>query len=367
MSNNEFDKILQRVVDDETIPFNDANWQRMQAMMDDRKDTKKLLILPIIYQSHAAAAAVLFAVVGILSYYTSQQSSIVVKKNSTFRQAIPSTPPAIITDDTVVAPNTYTSSVTTSKQAKQIDKKITPKTAINQEIENNIAVTNDEATHTPTTTIKPEKKYEHLPLYMPYQEQPKTAGAVFGINTGMAVHQANSGFAAGVTIKNKITNRISIQTGLGFVQGRQNVSVKHTNITEEPIVIISDTSQTMGIQRTVTESYEQYSRNLPYVQFNPGVSFKLTKKIHIVAGADIQRIITDDATLRGMNEHLATIGKKIPKTDVGTTISLSYLITKNIGAGVSYRNSLAGKADDNTEYIKRNYFLFQMQYIFNRQ
>ncbi len=371
MNNSEFDKEITRVVADETVAFNEANWERMQAMLDGNKENMhKMMLLPVLYKSYAAAATILFAVISILSLYTPKEN-IVVRQITNNKQESPATnePSSTVNHQPATVQIATTNKLHNTEKVLVLQKN-KPEDVAKQVTDNTPnAVAKEEATHTdkPTEKLPSTKKQNTLPLYLPYHDHKTYARTTFGINTGMAVYQSYNSFAAGIMLNNRLDSRVSIQTGLGFVQGRQDVSIKHVDITEEPIVVITDTSQTPGIKRTVTERYEQQSRNLPYIQFNPGVSVKLYKKLHVVAGVDIQRVITDDATINTINEHLATTGKKLPKTDVGATVSLSYLLTKNIGAGISYRNSFAGKADNNTTYIQRNYFLIQMQYIFNRQ
>lgn len=370
MNNSEFDKEIIRVVADEIIAFDEANWERMQSMLDGKKENMhKMMLLPVLYKSYAAAATILFAVISILSLYTPKEN-IVVRQITNNKQEPPATnePSSAVNHQPTTVQiatankqfNTEKALVSQRNETEDVAKQVTDKTPD--------AIAKEDNTHLdkPIQQLPSTKKENILPLFLPYTDHKTYAKTTFGINTGMAVYQSYNSFAAGIMLNNRLNSRVSIQTGLGFVQGRQDISIKHVNVTEEPIVIITDTSQTSGVQRTVTERYEQQSSNLPYIQFNPGVSIKLYKKLYVVAGVDIQRVITDDATINTINEHLATTGKKLPKTDVGATVNLSYLLTKNIGAGISYRNSFAGKADNNTTYIQRNYFLIQMQYIFNR-
>ncbi len=369
MNNSEFDKEITRVVADEIIAFDEANWERMQSMLDGNKENMhKMMLLPVVYKSYAAAATILFAVISVLSLYTPEENAVVHQITNKQESPAPYTPSSYVNHQPATAQITTTyKHFDTQKVPVPLKNKTEEFTK--QEIDSTTKTIAKEETKSvdKTNEMLPSiKKHNTLPLYLPYTDNETYAKTTFGINTGMAMYQSYSSIAAGIMLNNRLSGSVSIQTGLAFVQGKQNVSVKHITVTEEPIINTSDTSQTVGIMRTVTERYEQQSRNLPYIQFNPGVSIKLYKKLYVVAGVDIQRVITDDATINTINEHLATTGKKLPKTDVGATVNLSYLLTKNIGAGISYRNSFAGKADNNTTYIQRNYFLIQMQYIFNR-
>ena len=366
MTNNEFDEKISNIVSEETLPFNEGNWVRMQQKLDKTRN-HKFIVMPFLYKSYAAG---LFLMIATAYYFYSQQRDEVINK-------------AISNIDQL----NFGKEEYPTKQTNQVNtsaKSITPILAKNTKRKNAATEFNkdeivfdnvvDTNTSVKTSVVANAKnnfgKNEQPKTVLPFENYDpvlKQRRITFGINTGMALYQSYNSFAAGLTIKNKVTKNISIQTGLGFVQGHQNITVKHVIITETPVIIPSDTGQTPTMHKTISESFEEYSRNLPYIQFNPGISIQIYKRLHGVVGIDIQRIVINTSTLDSINQHLAVTGKKVPQTDAGITLNMSYLITRNIGVGISYRNSLAGKAKDNTEYIKRNYSLIQVQYLFNRR
>lgn len=366
MTNKEFDKKIFDVVAEEVIPFNEDNWAGMQQMLD-KKSTRRLMLIPLLYKPYAAAATLL-AVVGALYFFLQQEDNAVTNQTPiTHEDVINHQHAPIIQNEQqiAVAPITSTSRIVKQQKIKTVEQVVKPSlvATVTDTLaqENNVAATvtktSPEKNRTPSNMLYPPPDYTNV----------RHRRITLGINTGMALYQSYNSFAAGVVVKNRITERISLQAGLGFVQGRQDVSVKHVNITETPIIGVFDTSQKPQVLRTVTERYKEYSRNLPYIQFNPSVSVKIFKRLHGAVGVDIQRLIINKTALDTMNKHLGEVGKKVPETDAGITLNANYHITKNIGFGVSYRSSLAGAATNDIEYVKRSYFLMQLQYIFNAE
>lgn len=366
MTNKEFDKKVFDIVAEEVIPFNEDNWADMQQMLD-KKKPRRLMLIPLLYKPYAAAA-ILLAVVGTLYFFMQQETGVVNNQMATIQdQVIKYQDPPIIQNESRinVAPARNTARIDNQQKIKATEEAMQPVLA---------AIVTDTAEHvnnvaTTATKNSPEKK--HIPsnvLYPPIDYTDKLHRRItLAINTGMALYQSYNSFAAGLVVKNKITERISIQACVGFVQGRQDVSVKRVDITEIPVIEESDTGQTIQVQRTITERYEEYSRNLPYIQFNPSVSVQIFKRLHGAVGVDIQRLVINKTGLDTMNRHLGEVGKKVPETDAGITLNTNYHITKNISFGLSYRSSLAGAATKDIEYIKRSYFLMQLQYIFNAE
>lgn len=366
MNNKEFDKKIFDVVAEEVIPFNEDNWANMQQMLD-KKSSRRLMLIPLLYKPYAAAA-MLLAVVGALYFFLQEDGEVINNQTSGIQQQVIKHQHApIIQNEQQITVSPITNTVRIVKEQKI---KITEQSAQpvfiatvtdTPALENNV-------TATTTKTLREKNNAPSNMLYPPLDyTDARHRRITLGINTGMALYQSYNSFAAGVVVKNSITERISLQAGVGFVQGRQDVSVKHVDITETPIFGTSDTGQTMQVLRTVTERYEEYSRNLPYIQFNPSISVKIFKRLHGAVGVDIQRLIINKTALDTMNKHLGEVGKKVPETDAGITLNANYHITKNIGFGVSYRSSLAGAATNDIEYIKRSYFLMQLQYIFNAE
>jgi|GEM_PF-2707207 len=372
MTNSEFDKRLSDIVSEETIPYNEDNWELMQQKLDSNKgNDKKLLLLPLLYKK-TAAAAVLAATITAWYLYPSQKQNTIVSTSTPSAQtfATPSTKTEITTaTESTIINNTNNKQNYTAVSEKEILHNRAEEEQSHYEKRHadssHIATVNDApAFQFDKPGFRKERNNGYLPLY---DDAPHMQRTVFGINTGMAMYRNHNSFAAGLSISNKLSNRVSISTGIGFVQGQQDVTVKHVTITEEDIIKPSTVDDTVMKITTVSERYEQYSKRLPYLQFNPSISVKVFDKIYATVGADVQRIITSQNTIDTINKHLAEGNKKIATTDFGATASLNYMVTRNIGMGITYRHSLLNKSNDGKEYIKRNYFLVQLQYVFNRK
>lgn len=368
MTNSEFDKKLSDIVSEEIIPYNEDNWQRMQHMLDNKQKPKTLLLLPLLYKKTAAAAAIAAAITAWYLFPATNNETIIVNNNTHTQQH---TIEYTTTPETITTTNNISVNTTVQIQtAKTTEKAILEKRAVaeqtNYEAEQkneNVATNNQPVFQFDKPGFKKEKNNTEWILY----DEPRTRTTTFGINTGMAMYRNHNSFAAGLSISNKLSKRITINAGLGFVQGQQDVSVKHITVTEDEVIVPSQLTDTVMKLTTVSERYEQYSKRLPYLQFNPSVSVKLFDKLYVNAGADVQRIITSQNTIDDINKHLAENNKQVAATDFGATAGMGYMISKNIGMGVTYRHSLMNKTNDGKEYIKRNYFMVQLQYVFNRK
>lgn len=366
MTNQEFDKKIFDVVAEEVIPFNEDNWADMQQMLD-KKSTRRLMLIPLLYKPYAAAA-MLLAVVGTLYLFMQQDVQVANTQPSVARQEV------IKHQHVPIIQNEEQNNVTPIGKSVRIVKEHTVRVTeedVQQTLTATVTDSVAQETNVAATVTKTSPEKNRTPANMLYPPADYTdvrhRRITLGINSGVALYQSYNSFAAGLVVKNRITERISLQAGLGFVQGRQDVSVKYVDVVETPVFGTSDTGTTFGVERTVTERYEEYSRNLPYIQFNPSVSVKIFKRLHGAVGVDIQRLVINKTALDTMNKHLGEVGKKVPETDAGITLNANYHITKNIGFGVSYRSSLAGAAANDIEYVKRSYFLMQLQYIFNAE
>ena len=375
MTNNEFDRKINEVVSDETIPFSEENWGRMQQMLD-KKSPRRLILLPLFYKPIAAAAAMVAVVVTV--YFATRPGDDIIQQQvnnsqnqpAIVKKSIPQTTEAkedtaqpVIIMQPSIQPAHHNAPQPLVRHEKSNEQKVPPVAEDNiAPQQEHIAVTPQDKTQ-PHKSNKPTQQFAY-PHYDD-EEAGRQSKLTVGINSGMTFYQSQNNFAAGLVVKNKLSRRLSVQAGVGFVQSRQNATIKNVVVTEEPIISPSDTSFILGYETTVTETYEAYSKNLPYIQFNPGVSIAVFNRMSATVGVDLQKAAVSNSVIDTLNKHLMAEGKKMPSIDAGLTFNLNYNITKNIGFGVSYRNSMAGKASDNIQYIKRNYFLVNLQYIFN--
>lgn len=368
MTNSEFDKKLSDIVSEETIPFNEDNWGHMQQMLDGKSNNRRLLIaIPFLAKPYAAAAAVIVAIATAWYLYPQQEEIITVKNNNhTIQQIIERTTTPSKTETPSYTPTLPHTPVAKQEMTAQSTQPANRNHVIVNPSSDIIAPAEEKTVFNFQQPIDKKSRNTIIPQYDIYEER-KLKTTSFGLHTGMAVYRNRNSFAAGITMQNRLNSKLSIQTGLGYVHGKQDISIKHITVTETEVITPTDTSYTTHIEKTITERYEQQSRNLPYIQVNPGVSVQVFRKLYAVAGADVQRVVADKKTINEINHHLADAGKKVPETDFGGTLSMNYMVTKNIGMGVTYRQSLLHKSNDGKEYIKRNYFLVQLQYAFNRR
>lgn len=367
MTNSEFDKRLSDIVSEEAIPYNEDNWQSMQHMLDSKQKPKTLLLLPLLYKKTAAAAAIAAAITAWYLYPATNNETTIVNNNTYTQQN--TTEYTTTPETTATANNISVSTAVQIQTAKTTENAILEKRAVAEQTNYEAAQKNENVANNQASFQfdSPSYKKEKNNIAWMLYDEPRARRTTFGINTGMAMYRNHNSFAAGLSISNKLSKRITLNAGLGFVQGQQDVSVKHVTVTEEEVIVTSDVTDTVLKLTTVSERYEQYSKRLPYLQFNPSVSVKLFDRLYVNAGADVQRIITAQKTIDDINKHLAENNKQVAATDFGATAGMGYMVSKNIGMGITYRHSLMNKTSDGKEYVKRNYFMVQLQYVFNRK
>jgi len=365
VNNNEFDKRIADIVAGEDIPFNEDNWAAMQHMLG-KKGPRKLLLLPFLLNPYSAAAAVFLIIITSVYFLVNQPVESANDIVTTHQPAVEHIPVDELPDTASYNITPLVNATPKQKVKKRVAEVEQPVIAAH-------ITTEDSSMPVKKTVVaqepKPHKADKQLRDYFPVSddEDARHNKLVFGINSGVALYESNNSFTAGLLVKNRINEKLSVQVGLSFVQGRQNISSRRVDVAEHMAWVNTDTGMVPGLATTVTERYEEYSRNLPYIQFNPSVSVKIFRKLYGAVGADVQRLIINKTTLDTMNKHLGEAGRKVPQTDAGITLNMGYNITKNIGFGISYRSSLAGVATGKVQYVKRNYFLVQLQYLFNAE
>lgn len=368
MTNNEFDTSLQKIASEEVLPFDERNWELLKARLDEKPNRKALLLLfPFSIKQWAAAACLTLGLgAGIWHFSTNKTNGPVV--TSTEKKQTPSfiPSPAATVQDT----NNSITNIPAVTDKQNIQHSPTPlyKSSIataDTTVPNSAPPipTLENANNTALNSVpKLNNKQQKEPLPFNDYYEPKTDKSVsLSINGGLAFQNSNN-IAAGVTIRNRVSRTISIETNLRYVQGQQSIPFKNEKITEVPRVVLTDTGSMMEIDRQVETWYEQHNRSTPYLQLNPAVNIKLHKKINSSIGLDVQKILVANSTLASWNEKLAIESKKIPEVDPGVVLNINYSLTKRIGCGVAYRESMLNLGGGNMKYINRDYFMIQLQY-----
>lgn len=368
MTNKEFDLALQQIEASETFPFDEHNWDSLNKRLDN-KERRKLLLLPFLNAKQWAAAAFAGSLIVITSLYIHYAISHHENNpNQSIAESIASNTPVKPTAHnntpktrTAAKLNAYTTR-NTAPITRQLISKQEPENTINNEATNIIDTSKD----LPVADSKKQitdafKKTEPRPYYF-MEELPSHAHKMgLSLNGGIGV-SGGGAIAAGVIFRNRLSRTISLETSIGYAQGSQNILVKNEGLAFDPGNSAHDTSHVMGVTSEESKTwYEQHKRTLPYLQFSPALSIKVHQKIRATIGVDLQRLLIDARKLDDINDELRSSNKKLPQLDPGVTAGLSYAITKRIGAGVAYRQSVVN-ITSGKDYISRNYFLVQVQY-----
>lgn len=368
MAKTDFDNELQKKFTEETLPFNEHQWQQLQARLD--KKERGMLLLPFIpagYRPMAAAASVVFVIIVVL-FMIPQPEKGTVEKNITVIENKQALTPEV-TDEI----NTDAIPVETRTVVKQVAKPRVTHT-IHDIIRNDIDTTtvmkqpvvyNEE----PVQTIAKQGRQlkEGLPRF-DFNELPQNYknDMSLSLNGGLTLVESGRGFQAGIAIRNNVSHNISIETSVSYLHGSQQVFNKNELIKIEEVIVQSDTGSYQSYDTTVIAWLESSSRNLPYAQLSTALSLRVHKKLNLSLGPDLQKVLLTGDNLSSLNKQLSAETKKVPSWDVGVGLRVQYILTKRIGCGISYRESITDIINPGEHYVNRDYVLFQLQYILVR-
>ncbi len=371
MTNNEFDTSLQKIASEEILPFDERNWELLKARLDEKPNrTALFFLIPFSAKQWATAACLALSLGAGIWHFSGNKTNVPVVTVAEKKQA-----PSIMPAPVVTIHDTNNSITNTAVVARKQNIPHSPTLLHKSSSLDADTNTPDRALPTPTMqkgddmaingVPKPNTKQQQPLPFNDYYEPKTDKGMSLSINGGFAFQNRNN-IAAGVTVRNRVSRTISIETNLRYIQGQQGIPFKNEKITEVPRVVTTDTGSVMEIHRQVETWYEQHSRSTPYLQLNPAVNIKLHKKINSSIGLDVQKILVANSTLASWNERLALESKKIPEVDPGVVLNINYSLTKRIGCGVAYRESMLNLGTGNIKYINRDYFMIQLQYAIIR-
>jgi len=167
------------------------------------------------------------------------------------------------------------------------------------------------------------------------------------LNGGYGPGSLKRNYTVGVTVHRKVGQRMQVEAGLAVVSGAYEA---FSNANARTFVA--------GIQAAP----ENISTRVTYLQAAPSVTYEVIPGIFAGAGVDAQRLLTNADDAKGY-EYSGVDLETQPAWDFGYTLRAGCKVTRNIKAGLQYRNSMHVTAPvEGTVVQPRNYLMFQLGY-----
>jgi len=387
MSINEFDKLIVDRFDEQELEFNPAQWAKLSQQLPAEKKTiafagwKKITGI-------AAALILGFTVFAWIHNQRTEVPSIATKTPEHSRpdidrqeepaiaakapvtEAIATQPPA--TENNILLPSARPSSarnggitVTDLGKERVIAQQAQLQPAPGATVDGN--ATEDIRTATPGSAplnfaagpkVLEKEKEQYYPdvdlAHQPKQNGSRTSISVAG---GLNYGSMNTGYAAGITAKQKLGSRTYVEGDLAFVSNRAD----QASMTNSQFEIVSNGFDigSAGVMDVPKPSVNSFN----YVQFAPSFGYQVLSKLSLSVGADIQRLLGHD----GREVKVAYIDdqpKMVPEMDLGFTGKTEVAITPKLRAGLLYRegvNNLVRGKPAAGEYLDRRYLQVQVK------
>lgn len=362
MSQNDFDRLLKDKFDQHEFSYNHAGWEQLARKLPNRQPKRAIPFLWMKLTGVAAALAITIS--GVAWYYQTRQP----EPGNTLAQQLP----AAQTTNGNIPPTTDITTLNNSPEPifpipdkrKITDKKQTSNSILaarNQTVtittaENEITATSPavpSATTEPQPEVKIIVKNKHAPSdldnaignklpQLPLTEQP--GKTFFSLTGGMNYGQLNTGYMAGVNLKQKISSKL-------FVEGDLAVVNNTTTQTFTP------QQQQYAIANRAAIDYK--NANLVYVGFNPTIGYQALKQLSVGVGADVQRRMNGEDLLVQVNDEME---RTLPGTDIGLTGKTEVSLSKRLKAGVLYREGINNLLSGNSRYFDRRYVQVQLKF-----
>lgn len=184
-----------------------------------------------------------------------------------------------------------------------------------------------------------------------------------GLNGGYNFGNLNSGYAVALKGRANINSQLYVDATVG-------INMNNLPYTAASVPVSSAKARpTNADQNSVhLPAVKNPTQQLLYVQFNPSVGYKVTNRINVSVGGDLQRIVKDRQSdeinvIFSPEKNKAAL---IPQTDLGITAKTEVKIAKHLSAGLLYReginNMLHSKGSNDMSYINRRYMQVQLTY-----
>jgi hypothetical protein len=189
--------------------------------------------------------------------------------------------------------------------------------------------------------------------YKPEDDHKLSVSVAGGLNYG----SLEGGYALGFNARHDLGGRFYIESDVAFV---------NNNRPQDAYTPLMNGFEPLGMpgEEAVATELPARPTQLYYLQLSPAIGYHLSEKLSLSMGADMQRLIHDDANSR---EVITADGIQIiPSLDLGVTGKTEVHITPRIRAGLLYREGLNRLLRQNQAMMDRRYVQVQLKFAIVR-
>lgn len=392
MSRNDFEELLRKKMNEEELTYNPEHWEQLARRLARVSETPSI---PLQYHRKywwpaGIAAAALLAVATAFFWFDTPNSSTVPSQviSKTTQPALQNNTPAVSSpEQDNPAPQHYLQPATyagapTGTAGRLPSRPSNPVYAPRDSVPAGIALPDQ---HQSSREIPSEQPGASL------LQDSKTTGAIAAHKNSNPLPQSSSAnpdpyfnsytllqqhpegrtslaVGGGVnygTFKTGVTFGISARQYIGkkvFVDGTvaMNINQGNDNTLHYTGNVMSDLLSGNNNTRSRPSGHFYQANDFYYIQINPTVGYKLSRKFSLSAGPDFQQLLRDGSNnaIMFLNDDV----KIIPDMDMGVTGRAEFSITPNIQSGITYREGLNNFIRNNDNFLNRRYIQVQMRF-----
>jgi hypothetical protein len=384
MKSKEFDDIVRQKFENARLPYNHENWQKLSAVLDQKKERNlRLLLWPL-----ASIAASVAMAIGIFTWVGRNDKEVVqATKQGTHHttQHIATAPPQQqpVQDLAPIPLKNNTVRQSNPAPATPQNKAIaqTPSVLQNRIIQEQRALpivhqapVTARIAEEQISTFRAEKDPVIAKNSEPVRSLPLTNNNVFyeevitkrkdrdrfiAIAGGLNYGTLNSGYVMGLSAGTKIGGgKFYVESDVAFVGNMANEKNRQTFKTKSSSLGKTTSYNTSTV--TVQRFY-----NLYYAQVTPTIGYRVAPSISVGVGADVQKLLINDILVTETDNP--DDAKQLPSYDMGLVGKTEYSVTKEIKASVYYRKAVNRELSGNNNFLNRDYLQLQLKFaLFNR-
>lgn len=198
-----------------------------------------------------------------------------------------------------------------------------------------------------------------------FKENNRLPNFSLGVNAGIQYGNQQAGYALALNARQNISDKLYIEGSVGMV-----FSDNSNQVVGLPTSVSHVPTSAIPIKNAIKRSAFNhiYNVNTFYLEFSPSIGYRLTDVLSISTGPDIQHLMNYKQNENQFNFYAfqtdGTIGL-IPNTDWGIKTQTELDLSKNLKAGLSYRQGLNNINNTSSmKKVNRNYIQLQFKYAF---
>lgn len=201
---------------------------------------------------------------------------------------------------------------------------------------------------------------EHPLKYIPKIEaKPFSLGVTGAVNYG----NQNSGYVVALSARQDLGKHFFVDGSVSMVYNNTSDEVVGLPTSMKKADLLSPIPVQNAIQREVINHIPAV--NTLYLQINPKIGYKIIEEVAISMGPDFQKLMNENH-YSGFNYYALSdhgVLSQLPSIDVGFTAQTEVDLSKNLKAGLLYRQGMNNLLNTHPNlYINRNYLQFQLKY-----